>query len=85
MYYVYVLFSEKLKKRYVGLTNDLRRRFAEHNKGASDFTNRGKPWKLLYYEAFIDKKDAEREEIFLKMGKGRERLDTVLLMTMINI
>lgn len=71
-----------MKKRYVGSTNDLRRRFAEHNRGDSDFTNRGRPWKLLYYEAFIDKKDAEREEVFLKMGKGRERLDITLLSTM---
>jgi len=82
MYYVYVLYSTTLKKRYVGLTNDLRRRFAEHNRGDSNFTNRGKPWKILYYEAFVNKKDAEREEIFLKMGKGRERLDIVLLTTM---
>lgn len=81
MYYVYVLYSMALKKRYVGLTNDLRRRFAEHNRGDSNFTNRGKPWILLYYEAFLDKKDAEKEEIFLKTGKGRERLDLILVGT----
>jgi putative endonuclease len=82
MYYVYVLYSPTIKKRYIGITNDLRRRFAEHNRGSSNFTNRGKPWNLLYYEAFVDKNDAEREEIFLKMGKGRERLDKLLFTTM---
>lgn len=78
MYYVYVLYSKILKKRYVGLTNDLRRRFAEHNRGDSNYTNRGKPWKLLYYEAFLEKNDAILEKTFLKMGIGRERLDRVL-------
>lgn len=83
MYYVYVLYSQKLKKRYIGLTEDLKRRFKEHNSGVSNFTNRGKPWDLLYYEAFGNKIDASEEEKFLKSGKGRERLHFLLENTMI--
>ncbi|MBI4062339.1 GIY-YIG nuclease family protein [Candidatus Gottesmanbacteria bacterium] len=77
-YYVYILWSAKLHKKYVGITNNLRIRFKEHNSGKSDFTNRGKPWKLLYYEAFISREDAESEELFLKSGKGRERIKFLL-------
>lgn len=83
MWYVYVIYSTKLNKRYVGLTSDLKRRFVEHNRGDSDFTNRGKPWILLYYEGFIIKEDAIDEEIFLKSGQGRARLDRLLKYTMI--
>ena len=57
------------------MTGDLRNRILEHNRGESSFTNRGKPWKLVYYEAFSSKIDASEEEKFLKSGKGRERLN----------
>jgi putative endonuclease len=78
MYYVYIIHSKKLNKRYIGRTNDLRSRIKRHNNGGSDFTNRGMPWQLIYYEAFITKKDAMEEEAFLKTGKGRERLKFLL-------
>lgn len=73
MYYVYVL-KEKGGTLYKGFTSDLKKRFKEHNSGKIRSTKTHKPWKLIYYEAFAFKKDARREEIFLKTGKGRERL-----------
>ncbi len=78
MYYVYILHSEKLEKKYIGSTADLKLRMKEHNFGKSKFSSRGIPWKIIYYEAFLDKKDALREEKFLKTGKGRERLKFLL-------
>ena len=74
MYYVYILFSEKLNRRYIGSTADLRARLKEHNSGKSSFSSTGIPWKIIYYEAFFNKNDASREERFLKTGKGRERI-----------
>ena len=73
MWYVYILYSNKLKKFYVGSTTDLRKRVKEHNGKYSPFTSLGVPWRLVYYEAFIDKEDAQSEELFLKTGQGRER------------
>ncbi len=79
MYYVYIIESESNKKLYKGLTNDLKRRLNEHNSGSSTFTsNNGGPWKLIYYEAFLRKEDARREELFLKSGKGNERIKHLL-------
>ncbi len=74
MYYVYILFSQKLNKRYIGSTKDLKERIKRHNSKSSKFTLKGIPWKLIYYEGFLNKEDALREEKFLKTGKGRERL-----------
>ncbi|MFH1225733.1 MAG: GIY-YIG nuclease family protein [bacterium] len=74
MYYVYIIYSKKLNKKYIGSTENLRNRIIEHNSGKSDFTSKGIPWKLLYYEAFENKIDALREERFLKTGKGRKRI-----------
>ncbi|MEI6327582.1 MAG: GIY-YIG nuclease family protein [Candidatus Roizmanbacteria bacterium] len=82
MWYVYVLYSKKLSKRYVGLSSDLKRRYTEHNRGDSNFTNRGKPWRLVYYSAFCNKQDAEDEEEYLKSGQGRARLDRLLKNTL---
>ena len=78
MFYVYVLSSEKVDRLYKGLTSDLKRRLKEHNAGSVSATRGYLPWKLLYYEAFTSKLDAEREERFLKTGKGRERLKYLL-------
>ena len=78
MYYVYILKSEKNGKLYKGLANDLRRRVKEHNAGKATFTKNNGPWKLIYYEAFSSEKDARREELFLKSGKGKERIKYLL-------
>lgn len=78
MYYVYIIYSEKLKKRYIGYSTDLRQRLQYHNDGRSPFTSKGVPWKLVYYEAFMYETDARREELFLKTGQGRERLKRLL-------
>ncbi len=74
MHYVYILKSETNGKIYVGQTENLRRRLAEHNAKISKSTKSGIPWKLIYYEAFEKKIDGLREERFLKTGKGRERI-----------
>lgn len=78
MYYVYILKSEKNGKLYKGVTSDLRRRIREHRLGKSTFTSNNGPWKLIYYEAFVNKADAGREEKFLKSGKGKERIKYLL-------
>lgn len=78
MHYVYVIYSRKGRKLYKGSTKDLKRRFAEHNRGEVLSTKAWIPWELLYYEVFANKTDALREELFLKSGKGKERLKYLL-------
>ena len=74
MWYVYVLKSDKAGKIYTGFTGDLKRRLYEHNIGKVNSTKCLKPLKLIYYEAFLSKQDAQEEERFLKSGYGREVL-----------
>lgn len=75
MYYVYVLQSIRNKRLYYGVTDDLKRRFSEHNNGSGGkFTSDNRPFKLIFYEAYIDKNDAHRQEKFYKSGYGREVL-----------
>lgn len=71
MRYVYLLQSEaSAGQRYVGVTSDLRRRFAEHNAGRSPYTSKYVPWKLVTYVAFSDEQKAETFERYLKSGSG---------------
>ncbi len=78
MHYVYILQSKSSGKLYKGCTSDLRRRIAEHNNRKVISTKAGVPWRLIYYQGLLNKKDALREEKFLKSGKGRERLKYLL-------
>ena len=78
MFYVYILRSKKNGKLYKGFTKDLKRRTKEHNSGNSTFTRNNGSWELVYHEAFKSEKDARSEEIFLKSGKGKERIGYLL-------
>ncbi|MCX5706621.1 MAG: GIY-YIG nuclease family protein, partial [Candidatus Omnitrophica bacterium] len=58
MCYVYVLCSLKNNRYYIGSTNNLKRRLAEHNRGESlSLRNKG-PFKLVYCEEYAAKRDA---------------------------
>jgi putative endonuclease len=74
MQYVYELKSLIKERIYVGYTEDLRKRFKEHNSGHVTSTSSLRPLKLVYYEAFLSKEDVRKEELFLKSGYGREVL-----------
>jgi putative endonuclease len=74
MYYVYVIKSIKDGKIYVGHTNNLTKRYKQHNQGLVKATNSRKPFRLLYYEACNILKDATSREKSLKTGFGRAYL-----------
>lgn len=66
MYYVYILKSTKDNELYLGYTNDLRRRLAQHNNGESPATKYRRPLTLRYYESYYAEKDAKTREFNLK-------------------
>jgi len=78
MYYVYIIYSPETNKIYKGFSEDLKIRIKQHNNGNVKSTKSGRPWKLIYYEAFLNETDARREELFLKTGKGRDRIKYLL-------
>ena len=67
MYYVYILKSYKDKWLYTGSTNNLRKRFTQHNTGKVESTKYRKPFELIYYEAYKAEKDARIRESQLKL------------------
>jgi len=72
MFYVYLIQSEPFpEQRYTGFTTDLKERFKTHNAGQSPHTSKYKPWKLISYHAFLDKRTAQKFEHYLKTGSGK--------------
>lgn len=67
MFYVYILKSSKDDDLYFGSTNDLKRRFTEHNSGKVFSTKHRIPFELIYYEAYKAEKDARSREQNLKL------------------
>lgn len=75
MYFVYIIESIQNGKQYVGYTPDNpHNRLLKHNNGEVLFTKKQLPWKLIYYEAYLNRKDATGREKFLKSGSGRRFL-----------
>lgn len=67
MNYLYILKSKKDGNLYIGSTNNLKRRFSEHNKGYVFSTKNRRPLVLIYYEAYSSEKDARKREHNLKL------------------
>ena len=72
MTYVYLLESLAFPGQvYIGQTDDLRARLADHNAGKSPHTSKYKPWRLVTYIAFSDEAKAIAFERYLKTASGR--------------
>lgn len=63
---------------YIGFSTDLRRRLKEHQAGKAFATSYRGPWRLIYYEAYLEAAEALGREKYLKSGGGRRFLKTQL-------
>ena len=66
MHYVYVLSGHMRHPLYIGVTNNLQKRFSQHKSERSSYTRKSGGWKLVYYEAYANQDDAYKREKSLK-------------------
>ncbi len=85
MFYVYVLQSLKDKKLYIGYSANLKKRIQYHYSGNVRSTKGRRPLKLIFYEAFTGKEDAERRERYFKTNSGKKSLKLILRKSFIKI
>lgn len=76
-YYVYLL-QGKNNNLYIGYTDNLKKRLEEHNRGLNFSTKPYRPWQLVFYEAYLNEKDAKRREKYLKTSQGSRLLKRML-------
>ena len=67
MFYVYLLRSKIDNALYIGFTNNLERRFREHNNGLVASTKLREPFELVYFEGYKSERDARLRERNLKL------------------
>jgi putative endonuclease len=68
---VYVLFSDRKKRTYVGVTGNPRMRLGYHNEGLVPSTRYGRPWRILVEMWFDSETAALQFERYLKSGSGK--------------
>lgn len=66
MWFVYFIKSLSKNWYYVGSTNDIDRRVAEHNSGKVSSTKNKKPFILVYKKEFETEHEAREYERLLK-------------------
>jgi putative endonuclease len=84
-FYVYVLFSEKDRKLYIGYSSDVYKRFEQHNAGLNISTKHRRPLRLIYFEAHLVQKDALRRESYFKTSSGKRTLQIILKQTLVDL
>ena len=78
MYYVYILSNRNHSTFYVGVTNNLIRRVYQHKTKVVDgFTFDYQVDQLLYYEQYIDVRDALAREKQLKKWHREWKKDLI--------
>jgi putative endonuclease len=78
-YFVYILYSSKLNRYYVGATSDLASRLESHLWNHKGFTAKAKDWELKYSEAFSEKTAAFSRERQIKKWKSRIMIERLIL------
>ncbi len=76
MWKIYVIQHSTTKQIYIGKTNNLNRRLAEHNQNRqSAAIHKNGSWTIVYAEVYRTKQDADHREMRLKHhGRAKQEL-----------
>jgi len=78
MYYVYIIYSTRLNRYYIGYTENIEKRIEEHNFGISSFTSKTDDWVLKYIEPYPDRTIAHQRELAIKKKKSRKYIEWLI-------
>jgi putative endonuclease len=79
MFFIYILYSEKLDRYYTGSSEDVSKRLERHNSARVSATRNGIPWILKYTETFNTRQDALKRELYIKKMKSRKYIEELIL------
>ena len=71
---VYILFSERTNRFYIGQTQNLEKRLLSHNSGYNRSTKAGIPWIIFAYIHLTSRSEAMITERKIKNLKSRNRI-----------
>ncbi len=73
--FVYILFSEKSSRYYVGQTADIQERLKRHNSGRVNSTKYGIPWKVVLRIEVLNRSEAMLLENMIKKRGAKRYID----------
>ncbi|MFD0976056.1 GIY-YIG nuclease family protein [Salinimicrobium gaetbulicola] len=73
--FVYILFSEKSSRYYVGQTADIEERLKRHNSGRVNSTKYGIPWKVVLLKEVSERSEAMVLEQKIKKRGAKRYID----------
>jgi putative endonuclease len=79
MYHVYVLYSEKYDRLYIGQTNNLENRIKRHNSGYEAATKPYVPWILITAFEFETREESVKMEKHWKQSNNRRKLRQLVI------
>ena len=87
MHYIYILESNVDGVYYVGHTDDVTRRFEDHNTSDHPtYTSKHRPWKLLAaFEVSPDRATAMKAETFIKKQKSRKFIQKIAAKAIVDL
>ena len=78
MFYVYILYSAKCDRYYIGFTGDIDARLERHNAGYVRATRNCRPYIFCKSKSFATSSEARAEELRLKKQKSRVYLEELI-------
>lgn len=70
MHLVYILYSQRSGRYYIGHTKNITKRLGSHNAGKVKSTKAYKPWTVVHLETAVTKQSAFKREQEIKAYKG---------------
>jgi putative endonuclease len=78
IYPVYIIYSARLDKYYVGYTENIALRLVQHNEGVSTFTSKATDWVLKYSANFNSRQEAHKRELEIKRKKSKRYIEWLI-------
>ena len=78
MYFVYILYSPKCDRHYIGYCADVEARLSRHNSGMVNATKNCRPYNVKATKSFTTEIEARKEELRLKKQKSRKYLEWLI-------
>ncbi len=75
---VYIIYSEKWNQYYVGSTQNMEQRLAQHNTGKNKSTRGGATWLLKFTQVLNSITDARKLEYKIKKKKSRKYIEWLI-------
>ncbi len=79
-FFVFIIYSSKIDKFYIGQTKDVDSRLKFHNdpKKNKIWTRRGIPWELKHKIICLNRAEAMKTEKFIKNQKSRKTIESII-------